>query len=90
MKKKNITRSLTMMMLTMSLAGCGSATSSQASGNSASSASSFDTSKTIKCYTRDTTSGTRDGFFSTIGMKEQKENNAGLVSGFLLALPDRW
>lgn len=90
MKQKNITRSLSLAALLFSLVGCNSTTSSTTNGTTNNTGSSttaatttFDTTKTIKCYTRDTTSGTRDGFFTTIGMKEQKENNSGLVSGFV-------
>ena len=38
---------------------------------------------TIKVYTRDTTSGTRDGFFTGIGFKEAKEDNTVLVSSYV-------
>lgn len=41
----------------------------------------FDANKEIKCYTRDTSSGTRDGFFTSIGLSEAKEDNAPLVEG---------
>ncbi len=51
--------------------------------NNNSESSSFDTSKKITAYTRDTTSGTRDGFFTKIGMSAQKANNEGLVSGYV-------
>ncbi|NLI94325.1 MAG: hypothetical protein GX350_00730 [Erysipelotrichaceae bacterium] len=37
----------------------------------------------IKVYTRDTTSGTRDGFFTTIGFGDAKADNAPLVAGFI-------
>ncbi|MGI6787475.1 MAG: substrate-binding domain-containing protein [Acholeplasmataceae bacterium] len=39
--------------------------------------------KEIKVYTRDTTSGTRDGFFSGIGFKEAVNKNAPLVAGYV-------
>lgn len=56
------------------LAGCG-ATSAE-----------FDTSKQIDRYTRDTTSGTRDGYFTATGFKEaikddSKLPNASIVTG---------
>ena len=38
----------------------------------------FDESSKIKLYTRDTTSGTRDGFFTGIGLSEAKEDNSPL------------
>lgn len=37
----------------------------------------------IKVYTRDTTSGTRDGFFSTIGFNEAVNDNTVLVNGYV-------
>lgn len=39
--------------------------------------------KQIICYTRDTTSGTRDGFFTGIGFSEAKTDNTLLASGFV-------
>ncbi len=60
----------------IALASCGGSSSSESSN-------SFDTSKTIKVYTRDTTSGTRDGFFTKIGLEEAKEDNTPLVSGYV-------
>ena len=39
--------------------------------------------KTISIYTRDTTSGTRDGFFTGIGLSEAKEDNTSLKSGYI-------
>ena len=38
----------------------------------------FDETSEIKLYTRDTTSGTRDGFFTGIGLSEAKEDNSPL------------
>lgn len=38
----------------------------------------FKTDSEIKLYTRDTTSGTRDGFFTGIGLSEAKEDNSPL------------
>lgn len=43
--------------------------------------SEFDNTRNITCYTRDTTSGTRDGFFSGIGLKDAATNNAPLKEG---------
>jgi phosphate transport system substrate-binding protein len=37
----------------------------------------------IKVYTRDTTSGTRDGFFSTINFKDAVADNTALVKGYV-------
>ncbi|MGN1344283.1 MAG: substrate-binding domain-containing protein [Traorella sp.] len=45
----------------------------------------FDTSKNITCYTRDTTSGTRDGFFTKIGLEDAKDKNEPLVEGIVEA-----
>lgn len=39
--------------------------------------------KTIKVYTRDTTSGTRDGFMSGIGLKEAVADDSKLVAGVI-------
>ncbi|MCI6156145.1 MAG: hypothetical protein MR674_05580, partial [Erysipelotrichaceae bacterium] len=39
--------------------------------------------KTISIYTRDTTSGTRDGFFTGIGLSKAKEDNTPLKSGYI-------
>lgn len=41
--------------------------------------STFDDSKNITRYTRDTTSGTRDGFFTAIGLSEAKEDDAPIL-----------
>ena len=37
----------------------------------------------IKLYTRDVTSGTRDGFFTGIGFSEAKEDNGSLKAGYI-------
>jgi len=37
----------------------------------------------IKVYTRDTSSGTRDGFFTGIGFEEAKADNTVLVNGYV-------
>lgn len=47
--------------------------------------SKFDSTKKITCYTRDTTSGTRDGFFTKIGLESAKDKNDTLVSGIVEA-----
>ena len=39
--------------------------------------------KEIKVYTRDVTSGTRDGFFTGIGFSKAKEDNSYLVPGYV-------
>jgi phosphate transport system substrate-binding protein len=59
------------------------ASSSDSSSAKASSAAAFDTTKNITAYTRDGTSGTRDGFFSKIGLAAAKTDNAMLVSTYV-------
>ena len=54
------------------LAGCNNANG----GNG----SEFDTSKNINLYTRDTTSGTRDGFFTKIGLESAKTDDTKIKS----------
>lgn len=44
----------------------------------------FDSTKTITRYSRDTTSGTRDGFFTAIGYSEAKEDDTK-IPGFVKA-----
>lgn len=73
MKKTN--KYLLTLLLGMTLASCG--------GNNTSNSSKveFDTSKNITVYTRDTDSGTRDGFFTKIGLKDAVKSNEPLVNG---------
>lgn len=54
------------------------ASCAETSSNSSASQGQFDTSKKIKLYTRDTDSGTRDGFFTGIGLEDAKADNAPL------------
>ena len=42
----------------------------------------FDLSKNVKVYSRDSTSGTRDGFFTTIGLEGAKTDDTLLAQGF--------
>ncbi len=60
-------RLLGLLLLGLALVGCSNSNSG------------FDTSKNITCYTRDTTSGTRDGFFTKIGLESAKDKNDPLV-----------
>lgn len=87
MNRKIMTGSLSLIALAMSLVGCSSSTSSEAGTPSDSTPSStkadFDTTKNIKFYTRDTTSGTRDGFFTKIGMGNAKSDDSKLGTGFI-------
>ena len=45
----------------------------------------FDRTATIKVYTRDTSSGTRDGFMNGIGFSAARNNDAVLAPGFITA-----
>ena len=90
-----ISRSFAAVLMMMGLVGCNSNTSSNGSANqnsntdtktsvaTSTTTSTFDTSKKIMAYTRDTTSGTRDGFFTKIGMSSAKADNTPLVSGYV-------
>ncbi len=62
---------LVAIVLTFSLAAC-------------TSGSSFDTSKNITVYTRDTTSGTRTGFMEGIGFAAAVSSDDVLVDGFVI------
>jgi phosphate transport system substrate-binding protein len=66
----------------MTLASCGSTSSNNASTLQE---ASFDTTKEIKVYTRDTNSGTRDGFMSKIGFDEAVKDNSVLVNDLVEA-----
>lgn len=59
------------------LASCGKTTDSGANE--------FDTTKVVKKYTRDTTSGTRDGFFTKIDLKDAISDDSKLAKGFIVA-----
>ncbi len=85
---KTLSLGLASLSIGLALTSCGNnneSTSDSNTGSSqpSSSVSNFDTSKKITAYTRDTTSGTRDGFFTKIGMSSQKASNEGLVSGYV-------
>lgn len=89
MKNKTCKKMLMSVIFALALTGCGK-TSSESSQNSAKSEgttdttkSDFDKTKKITCYTRDTTSGTRDGFFTKIGLSKNKASNDGLVNGIV-------
>ena len=66
-------------MLGLTFTACGNTTSSL-EGTGSSNQVAFDVSKNIKVYTRDTDSGTRDGFFTRIGLKNNVKSNEGLVT----------
>jgi phosphate transport system substrate-binding protein len=74
---KKILSILTMLLLGVSLIACGEKTTTV-------STSSFDETKTINVYTRDTTSGTRTGFMEGIGFAEAATSDSVLVEGFLI------
>src|SRR5690606_7845779 len=74
---KKILSVLTMLLLGVSLVACGEKTTTV-------STSSFDETKTINVYTRDTTSGTRTGFMEGIGFAEAATSDSVLVEGFLI------
>ncbi len=76
--------------LAVILAACGttvssSSASSIASSTTTSAAPSFTTTNNIVLYTRDTTSGTRDGFMGGIGFSAAAKNDNLLTDGFLIA-----
>lgn len=72
------------VIIGLSLVACGgTSTSSSSSSTSPSSSSSSVNDANIKVYTRDTTSGTRDGFFTTIKFEEAVKDNTKLVSGYV-------
>lgn len=68
--KKNVALVLLSILTMIAFIGCGGTTTSA-----------FDTNKSITVYTRDTTSGTRDAFFSGIGFPEAVTDNTALVAG---------
>ena len=61
---KRLTKKIAILLGAISLSSCASNTNT------------FDTNKAIDLYTRDTTSGTRDGFFTKIGLESAKSSNA--------------
>lgn len=63
-----------------SSADSSNAASSSVASSTGTSASGFDATKKITPYTRDTTSGTRDGFMTKIGVEKAKSNDKLLVS----------
>lgn len=89
MKNKTCKKMLMSAIFVLALTGCGSTASdsnqntNKTEGSNETTKSEFDKSKKITCYTRDTTSGTRDGFFTKIGLSKNKASNDGLVSGIV-------
>ncbi len=78
--KKIGTILLTSLALGAGVVSCGTTTSSSQGGSTG---STYDTSKTIKVYTRDTSSGTREGFFEKINLKDAAKDNSVLVSSVI-------
>jgi len=71
--------------LSVILAACGTTVSSSSASSTTSLAPAFTTSNNIVLYTRDTTSGTRDGFMGGIGFSTAAKNDNLLTDGFLIA-----
>jgi len=65
------------LVLTLTLSAC--VTGGEGNNDS------FDETSSIKVYTRDTSSGTRDGFMSGIGFKAATKDDSILVPGFITA-----
>ncbi len=79
MKKLILTLSLLMVI---ALVGCGAETTEQVS-TTESTVVPFDATATIKAYTRDTTSGTREAFFKGIDFSDAVDDNTELVSSYI-------
>lgn len=69
---KKILSVLTILVLGIVLVACGESNTDE-----------FNMDATIKAYTRDTTSGTRDAFFTGISFKDAVSSNEKLVQGFV-------
>ncbi len=67
------------------LAACGGTSSSVASSTASSQVPSFNAENNIVLYTRDTTSGTRDGFMGGIGFSAAAKDDNLLTEGFIIA-----
>lgn len=74
---KKILSMIIMLFVGVSLVACADKTTTV-------STSSFDETKSINVYTRDTTSGTRTGFMEGIGFAEAATSDSVLVDGFLI------
>lgn len=90
MKHKTLRKMLMSVVFLSSLVGCGSesATGTEKPTEEKKTEqvnTSFDMSKKIICYTRDKESGTRDGFFTKIGLESNKSSNDGLVDDIVEA-----
>lgn len=77
---------LTVVASSLLLAACGGvASSTVSSASNSSQAPTFDDSKRIVLYTRDTSSGTRDGFMNGIGFGPASKDDNLLTEGFVIA-----
>ena len=76
-----------MSTLAVVLAACGTTVSSSVASeeSSTSVAPTFNQASNIVAYTRDTSSGTRDGFMGGIGFSTAAKNDALLTDGFVIA-----
>ena len=86
MKNKTCKKMLMSVIFFATLTGCGNnATESETESAKPTETANadFDKTKNIICYTRDTTSGTRDGFFTKIGLEKNKASNDGLVTSIV-------
>ena len=70
---------LLMILFVATLVACGD------TGENGQTEDGFDRSASISVYTRDTSSGTRDGFFSGIGFSAARSDDSVLVNGFVVA-----
>lgn len=70
--------------LAVILAACGTTVSSSVASSTTSVAPAFDTTRNIVLYTRDTTSGTRAGFFEGIGFRDAGPSDSVLTDGFVV------
>jgi phosphate transport system substrate-binding protein len=66
------------------LAACATPSSSAVSSSSTSTVPAFDQTRNIVLYTRDTTSGTRAGFFEGIGFSAAGPSDSVLTDGFVI------
>lgn len=88
--KRNILAVLAVSAMTFGLAACNGnsdqgstdqSSNSTADSSSSSPASNFDADHAITTYNRDTTSGTRDGFYTKIGAEDAKSNDTLVAAG---------
>lgn len=80
MKTQMMKKMFVSVVSLFALVGCGgNSETAKPAGSETKPASTFDTNKTIKVYTRDGTSGTRDGFMTKIGLEDAKSKNDSLV-----------